>query len=380
MLGNKKRLIEYDKRKYYKEMVKPKKISTNKDLSPRVGFCYFELGDTSWRKVCSVVDSTLKNNFKKYYPIVFKGKFRSRKLDLLIGQTQFCLEQFIKAAQDNPAVVRVALLATHTESEIAASNNERKACGVRPIDLKSVGLHRYKAERLLADYLLVASQRCKKDLIAAGCPPEKIRILRYGIQVDKPRFRERINKVRFLFIGTDPFRKGIRILFEAWDQLKLKNAELICAVSPEVASSQLLLKYLIKNPSIIIRYLLPLSDYSYKKGFDLYQDIDCQVLPSFHDGFSFAVGEGMGVGKPAIISDRTGIQDLVTHLHDGYIFKSGSVEELKKGIIYFYENREKIKEIGEAAYETASKYSWKRFENELVDLINFLHRQGRIYG
>jgi len=81
----------------------------------------------------------------------------------------------------------------------------------------------------------------------------------------------------------------------------------------------------------------------------------------------------MGYGKPAIVSADTGISDIITHLHDGYIVKTGSVEELKEGILYFYENRKKIREMGEAAYETGKKYSWKHFGQSFIHLIKSLY-------
>lgn len=349
----------------------------NKFSNLRVGFSYFELGKTSWRRACREIDAALKENFTNYFSSAFKENLKSDKLDIIIGQSQYCLEQFIRAKRLNLEVMRVMVIATHTESEIEASNRERKACGLQPINNNPLQQHRYKTERLLADYLIVASRRCKSDLLASGCHKKKIIILPYGIQVDKPHFRKNTGNIKFLFVGTDPFRKGIRILFEAWDQLKLKKAELICAVSPEISRSHLLVKYLIRNPTIIIKNAMPEGEFSFRKAIEEYKSIDCQLLPSLHDGFSFVIAEGMGVGKPAIVSDHAGIQDILTHLKDGYIAKSDSVDELKKGILYFYENRNKIKKIGEAAFETAREYSWKRFKEEFVNLVNSLYYNER---
>jgi glycosyltransferase involved in cell wall biosynthesis len=112
---------------------------------------------------------------------------------------------------------------------------------------------------------------------------------------------------------------------------------------------------------------------SYKKYIDEYKNIDCLILPSFEDVFPFVISEGMGFGKPAILSDETGISEIMTHMHDGYIVPTGSVKELKKSILYFYENKKRSKEMGEAAYETAMRYSWRRFRIELDSLIRSLY-------
>jgi len=81
----------------------------------------------------------------------------------------------------------------------------------------------------------------------------------------------------------------------------------------------------------------------------------------------------MGFGESAIVSADTGISDIITHLHDGYIVKTGSVEGLKEVILYFYENRKKIRGMGEAAYKTATKYSWKCFGQTFIHLIKSLY-------
>jgi len=83
----------------------------------------------------------------------------------------------------------------------------------------------------------------------------------------------------------------------------------------------------------------------------------------------------MGFGESAIVSADTGISDIITHLHDGYIVKTGSVEGLKEVILYFYENRKKIRGMGEAAYKTATKYSWKCFGKKIIHLIKSLYGQ-----
>lgn len=360
-------------RKHYKNRAKPNIKIITKRFSPVVGFSYFQKGGTSWKKVCNKIDYALKKNFTDYFPLDFSGKLKSNKFDFIVGQCQYCLEQFIRTAELNPKVVKLMVIATHTESEINATNRERMACGLEAINNHPMERFRYKAERLLSDYLIVASKMCKSDLMASGFPQERIRILPYGIDVHKPLAARKSDKINFFFVGTDPFRKGIRILFEAWDQLKLKNAKLTCVTTPDIFRSRLLTKYVIRNPNITIKNLLTQNRFSYRRCVEEYQSIDCQILPSLHDGFSFVVAEGMGVGKPAIVSDQTGIKDLLTHLHDGYIVKSGSADELKNGILYFYENKNKIKKMGLAAFETARKYSWESYEKELVELINLLY-------
>jgi glycosyltransferase involved in cell wall biosynthesis len=85
------------------------------------------------------------------------------------------------------------------------------------------------------------------------------------------------------------------------------------------------------------------------------------------------IGEGMGYGKPAILSADTGTSEILTNKHDGLVVETGSIESLKEAILYMCDNSANIKILGEAAYDTASKYSWKRFERSFCESISKLY-------
>ena len=358
---------------YYKKFARTNIYKSLPPLNPAVGYAYFKKGLTSWKKYCLKVDSILKRSFKIYFPIDFKTKMPASRIDIIIGLSEFCLEQFLRTKDSNKSALCILHQeGTMLQERIKIANGERKKCGVRLIEKAPIELWRNKMECDLADSIIVSSSEAKKYFVNSGYPAQKISVIPYGIEIHKPIFHYNNGKTRFFFVGTDPFRKGIRVLFEAWDALQLKNAELICMTELEVLNSKLLLKYLVRNPNIIIKELAP-----YRSFLKTYENIDCQILPSFEDSFSFVIADGMGFGKPAIVSNNTGIKDILSHLEDGYIVKTGSVEDLKKAILYFYENKNNIKKMGEAAYETAKKYSWRRFESEFLDLVQSLYARHR---
>ncbi len=347
-------------------------LPQNINSQPLVAYSYCQRELTNWKKCSLKIDLLLKRNFRNYTSISFKDDLVLDSIDLIIGQSEFCLENFLKSIELNSNVLKILhQVGTVLQERIAISNRERQKCGVNLIYKRPMELWRNKKECDLSDYIILSSSIAKRYFLRVGYPETKIKILPHGIDAHEPHLRNEIDIMKFLFGGTDSFRKGIRLLFEAWDQLKLKKAELICFTDQGILSSKLLLKYLVRNPSIKIKKLV-----TYRNFVKEYLNIDCQVLPSFEDSFSLAIGEGMGFGKPAIISADTGISDIITHLHDGYIVKTGSVKELKEAILYFYENREKVKEMGEAAYETARKYSWERFGEEFIHLIKSFYGEG----
>jgi glycosyltransferase involved in cell wall biosynthesis len=336
--------------------------------NPIVCYAYYEKGLTSWKRTSANIHQILEKSFCNYFPTSFRDRPMFDKVDIVLGQSGFSLEQFIRVSMKNSGVLKILYRESGPiENMLEVTNRERQLCGLENRSVSSMELWRSNIEIKFADYLILPSCISKGLFMRAGFPSYKMKVLRLGINAGKPRFRNGKNVIRFLFVGTDPFRKGIRILFEAWDQLKLKKAELLC-ITNDIIHSKILLKYLVRNPNIKFKQMMP-----YKQFLDLFHNIDCQILPSLEDGFSFVIGEGMGFGIPAIVSEDTGISEIMTHMHDGYIIPTGSVKELKKSILYFYEKKKRAKEMGEAAYETASRYSWRRFRTEFDKLIRSLY-------
>ena len=144
----------------------------------------------------------------------------------------------------------------------------------------------------------------------------------------------------------------------------MRNAELVCFTDQEVLTSKLLLRYLVRNRNILVRPLLP-----HRQFRRAYLDIDCQVLPSLQDTFSLAIGDGMGFGKPGIVSTATGIQDLIAHGTNGLVVPAGDVDALADSLRYFAADRDRLKTMGQAAYATARQYSWRRFRKSIGDLV-----------
>ncbi len=336
--------------------------------SPAVCYTFFEKGHTSWRKTSARIDAALTKTFKNYSSVSFRTKPLMRYADVVIGQSGFSLEQFMRAAEFNPGVLKVIYRESGPlENMLRVGNRERRICGLEERNVPAMEIWRQRTELECADNLLLFCDISKKLFIESGYPGDRIEVLRLGINVHKPVIRKRRKEVRFLFVGTDSYRKGVRILFEAWDQLKPKRAELIC-ITDDLLQSRLLLGYLVRNDNIRIKPLM-----SYRKFLSEYENVDVLILPSFEDVFPFVIGEGMGYGKPAIVSADTGTSEILTDMYDGLVVKTGSVESLKDAILYICDNSANIKLMGEAAYETAVKFSWRRFERSFCDLISRLY-------
>lgn len=342
----------------------PRPVAPCPDSPARVGYAFYQKGVTSWKKASSHVDRTLARHFN-YVRLDFHAASAEQAMQVIVGDSGFALEHFLRAAQRNPNIKRVLSRGNGPfDTVVAIENRERSLCGVPERRYSAMERWRHRRECELADLIMVWGSGAHKLFVQANYPPQKLRTLPMGIDIQPRPSRRHARTMRFLFIATNPFRKGIRILFQAWDALQPKHAELVCIAGKDVLRSPGLLRYLVRNPGIIFKPLM-----SHRHLLEEYRQSDCQILPSFEEGFPFAVAEGMGFGKPAILSADIGLSDLIVQRENGYIVPKGSVRQLSRAIAYFCDNRQRIPQMGLAAYETAREYSWARFERGLAELV-----------
>jgi glycosyltransferase involved in cell wall biosynthesis len=340
---------------------------------PAVAYVCYARGTDSWKKVCTEIDKSLGARFSAYRRFAYRDRFDFAATDIVIGQSEHCLEVFLKVRRHNPrAVAIVHQECTVLGDHVAILNRERKRCGLAPIVTAPIDLWRNRLENDLADHFIVASSVARSFYLDNGFEASRVHAIPFGMRCGRFHFRGRTRTTRFLFLGTDPFRKGVRPLLAAWDRAGLRNAELICFTTPEVLQSKLLLKYLVRNPNISLR---PLS--GQRQFIEQYEHVDCQVLPSLEDAFSLAVADGMGVGKPAIVSAATGIKDVIAHGVNGHVVPAGDVDRLAASLQHFAANRMRLRAMGEAAYETARAYPWERFHRTVGAVVEAIWAEGR---
>ena len=336
--------------------------------SCRVAYAFRETGQTSWRKGSLRIHAALQRHFPRYTALPFASPTFRGVADVVVGQSGFCLEAFRAAQAANPGSRRIL----HRQSaplEIGLDlvNRERARCGVALITAPPIEVWRHRQESELADTILVESSVSRDLFVRAGYPAGKLRVLPPGIDVPARPSPSRAggrDRLRFLFVGTEPFRKGVRLLFEAWARIRPARAELICVAGPEVLTSRALLRILVAHPEIVVRPLLP-----YRAFLTLCDGVDCLVLPSLEDGFPYAVAEGMGRGRPAIVSTANGVRDLIADGENGYLVESGSIGDLAQVLARVLDERRRLPALGEAALETARRYPWRRFEAGLVECV-----------
>jgi glycosyltransferase involved in cell wall biosynthesis len=177
----------------------------------------------------------------------------------------------------------------------------------------------------------------------------------------------------YIFFGGRIVKlKGLQYLIEAYSMLssEIRNKfELVIGgFGPEKENlEKVAIELGIKNRVIFLPWI-PNSDFIKKIA-------SCSVyaMPSFYEGLPVALLEAMALGKPVIASNIPGIQEVITHGKDGFLFETGNVSELKKYLELLLESSELRREIGKNARKNVGeKYTFAKVADQYIALFNKL--------
>lgn len=112
-----------------------------------------------------------------------------------------------------------------------------------------------------------------------------------------------------------------------------------------------------------------LGQVDFKKMPKVFNSVDLVLLPSIDEPFGITAAEGMACGKPVIVSDLSGVMDVI----DGKNGVISSFENFPKNIIYLYKNKNLCKRMGLLAREAAkSKLSSEYLSAQHIKLYKSL--------
>lgn len=83
---------------------------------------------------------------------------------------------------------------------------------------------------------------------------------------------------------------------------------------------------------------------------------DCEIVCSYMEGFGRVSVEGMLSSLPIIASNSGANPEIIKNGENGFIYSYGDLNDLKKKIIYLYNNREEVSRMGKTGYEMAINY------------------------
>ncbi len=207
------------------------------------------------------------------------------------------------------------------------------------------------------DQFIVPSLFVKDSLIYEEVDSNKISVVPFGVDINKFTPQQKHNKeINFCFAGAINQRKGVAYLIEAWKKNNFKNAKLNLygRVYPEVRS-----------------YLENASQRNIAVyGFcDMAKELpknNVYVFPSILEGSSKSVYEALASGLPVITTYNAG--SVVEDGKQGFIIPVADAGILADKMKYFYENPEKIKEMGESARKLAQHFTWEKYAQNIISI------------
>lgn len=215
-----------------------------------------------------------------------------------------------------------------------------------------------------ADFISIPSHFVKKTFVEKGIPEDKLLCVPYG--VDLSEFRQvpkEDNIFRVVFAGTMSLRKGVHYLLQAFSELKLANSELLLMGGMADEIKPFFEKY--KGEYKWIGHKSQRELYKY------YSQGSVFVMPSIEEGLSMVQAQAMACGLPLICTTNTGGEDLISQGQEGFVIPIRDVETLKEKIMFFYEDRERCRQMGQAARSKVQHgFTWDDYEKKIIRKYN----------
>lgn len=224
----------------------------------------------------------------------------------------------------------------------------------------------------LADFFLVPSNFVKEKLLSLGVKEEQIYLNPFGVDIKKfkpinKKSKKENEKIRFLFVGRLEPAKGIYYLLESFKQINNNNVELVIAGN-KMGDDSLYSEY--------EDYFTYVGSKLSSEMPNLYNSCDIFICASLWEGLSLSSMEAMACGLPVIVTENSGVNDLVSNGKEGFIIPTQNIEALKEKILWFIENRNKINIMGANARKNAERYSWEVYEYNVQNNIKEMISRG----
>jgi starch synthase len=229
--------------------------------------------------------------------------------------------------------------------------------------------HRVLEEIDLADFIFCPSQYAKRTFVAQGISAERLIVCPYGVDLatfDSFPRPAGGSSFRVLFLGRVCMRKGIHYLLEGFRQANLPGARLILAGPVDPAFRSILDRYrgLYEEVGAIPRTQVR----------ERYLDADIFVMPSLADSYGLVVSEAMSTGLPVIVSENTGMADLITDGREGFVVPIRHSRAIAEKLTFLHEHRDRMATMGTAAIATARSLDWNNYQTICADFYKTLFR------
>ena len=209
---------------------------------------------------------------------------------------------------------------THIRHQDEVLRHEHQRFGVDFAGIDPRIVQREEAEYEFADMITVPSSYVRETFIARGVPAAKVRVLSYGVDLDrfKPVDEPRPGRFDVLFVGAFSLRKGVPCLLRAYQTLQHPAKSLTIAGVTEPVVLQRMREMGLVTDDIRLLGHVPQPELK-----QLMSKSHVLVLPSIEEGLAMVMAQAMACACPVLATRNTGAEDLYTHGVEGWIVEAG---------------------------------------------------------
>ena len=179
------------------------------------------------------------------------------------------------------------------------------------------------------DLFIAPSLFLREKYVAAGVPERKIVHLEHGTDLERVRAGRRRDRagLRFGYIGSLAWQKGVHVLVEAFNGLADGSAELWIYGDPGIFPDYTRrLRELATNPRIRFWGRVDGEDIG-----SALSELDALIVPSlWYENSPLVIQEAFAAKVPVIASDLGALAEKVRHGLDGLLFPPGDAASLRE--------------------------------------------------
>jgi glycosyltransferase involved in cell wall biosynthesis len=320
-----------------------------------------EIHNRFWRKISKFTGSVIN---PQYTIFELFDRHASRHIghysDIFVGLSGAALYSLQRARQRGMITI-LERGSTHMLYQRAILAEEYARFGLKKTIVHPQVVARELQEYQVADFISIPSQFVKGTFLQYGIPEKKLIQIPYGVNLSHfYPVPKKDNTFRIIHCANLSLRKGVPYLLQAFAELRLKDAELwlIGSLTDEVRP--FLSRF--ASPSIILKGQFPETElHKYMSQGSVF------CLASIEEGMAMVQPMAMACGLPVICTTNTGGADIVRDGQDGFIVPIRDVNALKEKILYFYENPEACKTMGESArMRVQAGFSWPNHGQKMI--------------
>jgi len=323
-----------------------------------------EIIERSWRKLPRFLQDIYNPQYL-IHEVFDKLAFRSlKKADIVVGGSSVFLKT-MKKAKSMGAVAIVDHGSSHIvyQNDILKQEYEKFGVKIKPFQLPHPKIiEKELQEYEEADYVSIPSLFVKRTFLEKGFPEKKLIHVPYGVDLStfKP-LPKQDNIFRVIFGGGLTLRKGVHYLLQAFSELNLPNSELLLVGAVNEEIRPFLNKYAGCYKKINYAPFAQINK--------IFSQGTVFVLPSIEEGLALIQPIAMACGLPVICTTNTGGEDIIRDGLDGFIIPIRNIEKLKEKILYFFENPEAGRIMGDSAkLRVAKGFTWDDYGDKITHI------------